>query len=191
MKGNKKLLVVAVLLLLIAVSYSTYAIYKSSATSSDSVRPAHWVVQVNNTDVVANQTFTLGSLDCTSGAQVAKVAGTIAPGDSCSATVVVDATGSEVDVTYAVSIDTSALTSLGNSNISVTADSNHDPLTGTISYSTATNAMVKTVVLNIAWTAVDDATTNGQNAKDIATANASNLTIPITVTATQNPTGTA
>ena len=33
MKGNKKILVVAVLLLLIAVSYSTYAIYKSTASA--------------------------------------------------------------------------------------------------------------------------------------------------------------
>ena len=33
MKGNKKILVIAALLLLIAVSYSTYAIYKTSATT--------------------------------------------------------------------------------------------------------------------------------------------------------------
>ncbi len=44
MKGNKKLLAVAVLLLLLAVSYSTYAIYKSSATGTASVGTAAWRV---------------------------------------------------------------------------------------------------------------------------------------------------
>ena len=34
MKGNKKILVIAALLLLIAVSYPTYAIYKTSATTN-------------------------------------------------------------------------------------------------------------------------------------------------------------
>ena len=53
MKGNKKILVVAVLLLLIAVSYSTYAIYKSSASASDTVNTAAWVVTVNTDDIVA------------------------------------------------------------------------------------------------------------------------------------------
>ena len=186
MKGNKKILIIAALLLLIAVSYSTYAIYKSSATSSNSVRPAHWVVEVNDDDIVANNTFTLGTIDC-GNSPIAKASGTIAPGDTCTATVEIDATGSEVNVNYTVSIDSSALTALGNNNITVTADSNNDPLTGTINYTD--QSKVKTVVLNITWTAVDDATTNGQNEIDIATATANNLSIPVTVTATQNPTG--
>ena len=37
MKGNKKILVIAVLLLLVVVSYTTYAIYKSSATGDASI----------------------------------------------------------------------------------------------------------------------------------------------------------
>ena len=184
MKGNKKLLVVAILLLLIAVSYGTYAIYKSSATSSDSVRPAHWVVSVNNADIVANNTFTLGTLDCGSDNRVAKADGTIAPGDTCTATVVVDATGSEVNVDYTVEIDPTAVASLANDHISITADNGHDPLTGTIAYSETTDAMKKTIQLNIVWDAEDEAE---QNAEDIATANLQNVSIPVTVTAVQNP----
>ena len=185
MKGNKKLLIVAVLLLLIAVSYGTYAIYKSSATSSDSIRPAHWVVKANSTDIVANNTFTLGSLDCTGGSQVAKAAGTIAPGDSCVATIVVDATGSEVDAKYTVSYDASALTT-ANSQITVGLASGSDALTDTISYNAS--SMTATVKLAVTWNAVDSA---AQNAEDITTATTSNLAIPVTVTVVQDPTGIA
>ena len=185
MKGNKKLLIVAVLLLLIAVSYGTYAIYKSSATSSNSVRPAHWVVTVNNADIVQSNAFTLSSLDC-GNSPIAKATGTIAPGDTCTATIVIDADGSEVNVGYVVEIDPTALQALANDHISVTADSNHDPLTGTIAYSATAGEMEKTIVLNIEWEAEDDA---AQNAEDIATANLQNASIPVLVTATQNPTG--
>ena len=186
MKGNKKLLIVAILLLLIAVSYGTYAIYKSSATSSDSIRPAHWVVTVNSTDIVTSQshTFTLGTLNCGQ-TPVAQATGTIAPGDTCQATIVIDADGSEVDVDYAIAIDSSALTALANDHISVAAhDAVNAPLSGTIDYSATAGEMEKTVVVDIVWTAEDSA---AQNSEDIATANLQNVTIPITVTATQNP----
>ena len=179
MKGNKKILVVAVLLLLIAVSYSTYAIYKSEASSSDSVRAAHWVIEVNDTDIVTSNTFALGTLDCGS-TPVSKVNGAIAPGDTCTATIEIDATGSEVAVDYNVAIDTSALTTLANSEISV-APHTGSTLTGTINYSAS--SMTQNVVLDVTWNAVDSTT---QNAKDIETALA-DLTIPVTVTVTQNP----
>lgn len=182
MKGDKKLLVIAILLLLIAVSYGTYAIYRSSATSSDSIRAAKWVINANNTDIVANNTFTLGTLDC-GNASIGKN-GTIAPGDTCTATIVIDADGSEVDVAYTVSVDTSALTTLGNSQISVAAHTGSS-FTGTISYSATEGAMEATVVLDVTWTAVDTA---AQNTIDINTAVAE-LAIPVTVSVVQNPTG--
>ena len=179
MKGNKKILVVAVLLLLIAVSYSTYAIYKSSATGTGSVNAAAWVVEVNNTDIVANNTFTLGNItwDSTRYGQN----NTIAPGDKGTVDVVIDASGSEVGVSYAITIDTTAL---NNPNFTVAAASGSEPLTGTIAYG---STMTKTVTLEITWAGVDDDTpTTGANAKDIALAGTA-LSIPVTVTVTQNP----
>ena len=183
MKENKRILVLAVLLLLISVGFSSYAIYKSTATSSDSIRAAHWVVQANNTDIVANNTFTLGTLDC-GNAAIGKN-GTIAPGDTCTATILIDADGSEVDVSYTVAIDTSQVTTLGNSQISVVAHSGSS-LTGTISYGADEHDMEATVTLDVTWTAVDSA---AQNTTDINTANAANFEIPVTVTVVQNPTG--
>lgn len=183
MKGNKKILIVAVLLLLFAVSYGTYAIYRSSATSSDSIRAAHWVVKVNDDNIVASNSFTLGGLDC--GTSAIGKNGTFAPGDTCTATIVVDADGSEVNVDYTVTVDSSALTT-ANSQISVTTDTNHDPLTGTIDYSDTEGEMEKTIVLNVTWNAVDSAE---QNTTDINTALDENLEIPVQVSVVQKPTG--
>lgn len=179
MKGNKKLLVVAVLLLLLAVSYSTYAIYKSSATGTGSVNAAAWVVEVNDTDIVANNTFTLGNI--TWATPRVGQNNTIAPGDHGTVDVVIDASGSEVGVSYAVTIDTTAL---NNPNFTVTAATGSEPLTGTIAYG---STMTKTVTLDITWTGVDDDTpTTGANAKDIAL-QGQPISIPVTVVVTQNP----
>ena len=179
MKGNKKILVIAVLLLLITVSFTTYAIYKSSATGSGSVAAANWTIQVNNTDITttANNTFTLGSITwATPG--IGKN-GKIAPGDHGTVTITIDADGSEVDVSYAVTIDTTAL---DNENFTVAAGSGSS-LTGTIPYSATAGEMEQTITLDIIWTGVDNATAN---AADITLAG-TDLTIPVTVTATQNP----
>ena len=188
MKGNKKLLIVAVLLLLIAVSYSSYAIYKSTATGSQSVNAAAWIVKVDsgtNTaqDIVANNTFTLDSITWDNTNRIGQN-GTIAPGDHGTVSIKIDADGSEVGVSYAVTIDTSAL---NNPNFTVTADSNGDPLTGTIAYNSTSGSMEKNITLNIVWNGVDDDTpTTGANAKDIAL-QGTQISIPVTVTVTQNP----
>ena len=184
MKGNKKLLVVAALLLLLAVSYSTYAIYKSEATASDTVKAAAWVVKANNTDIVANNTFTLGNI--TWGSTRYGQNNTIAPGDTGTVTILIDADGSEVGVHYDVTIDATALAALNNSNFTVTAHSGSS-LSGNIAYSATDGAMEQSVTLDITWTGVDDDTpTTGANAKDIALAG-TQITLPVTVTVTQNP----
>ena len=175
MKGNKKILVVAILLLLIAVSYSTYAIYKSSATAQASVQTAAWVVEVNDTNIVASNTFTLGNITWATPRYGEN--GKIAPGDHGTVDVVIDASGSEVGVSYTVAIDTTAL---NNPNFTVTAASNSEPLTGTIAYGAS---MTKTVTLDITWLGTDNET---QNEKDIALQGRS-LNIPVVVTVTQNP----
>ena len=176
MKGNKKILAVAFLVLLLAVCFGTYAIYKSSATGSGSVSTAAWVVNVNNTDITATNTFTLGSINW--GSSTYGKNGKIAPGDQGTVNIVIDADGSEVDVAYTIAIDSSAIT---NPNISITASSGS--LTGTIPYSATAGEMERTVTLQVTWTGVDNASAN---TADITTAGTS-LSIPVTVTAVQNP----
>jgi hypothetical protein len=44
MDGNKKILIIAILMMLIAVSYGTYAIYKTSLSGNATVTAAIWNV---------------------------------------------------------------------------------------------------------------------------------------------------
>ena len=186
MKGNKKFLVIALLLLLVVVSFGTYAIYKSSATGTGSVNAAAWVVNVKSgsqaeANIVSSNTFTLDDIVWDTTNRIGQN-GTIAPGDHGTVSIKIDADGSEVAVNYAVSID---VTALNNPNFTVTAGSG-DPLTGTIAYSATSGAMEKNITLNVVWNGVDDDTTGGANEKDIAL-QGRQINIPVTVTATQSP----
>ena len=179
MKGNKKFLVVAVLFLLIAVSYSTYAIYKSSASASDTINAANWVIEVNGSDITtsANNTFPLGTIDWSNTRYGQN--GTIAPGDTGTVTVTIDADGSEVGVHYVISADT---TSLNNANFTVTPATGSS-LTGDIAYGPDEDDMEAEITLNITWTGVDS---ESANAADINLAG-DQITLPVSVTVTQNP----
>lgn len=182
MKGNKKILVIAVLLLMISVSFTTYAIYKSSATGSATINTANWVVSVGGTNIVENNEFTLGNItwNGTTNGKNNK----IAPGDSGTVSIVIDADGSEVDVDYAItvgSLDDNG-TTITNSALTAVAHSGSS-LTGTIPYSATEGGMERTITLDVTWTATDDDET--QNPADVASSGKA-LTLPITVTASQH-----
>ena len=159
MKGNKKVLV--------AVSFGTYAIYKSSATGNSAVKAADWVITVNSDDIVANDTFTLG--DVTWVTHNGKN-NTMAPGDTGTLAIVIDATAAEVDVTY--SID---LSGVAAAPLAVTAHSGSS-LTGNISAGSSV-----TVTLDVAWATAD---ASGNNLADVGF-EGDNLDIPVTVTVSQ------
>jgi hypothetical protein len=180
MKGNKKLLALAVLLMLITVSFTTYAIYKSSATGEATVGTAAWVIKVNGSDIVTTDTFTFGASDITWNPHVSQVSGKIAPGDTGTITFEIDATGSEVNVAYDVEVGDIKIGNnvIDNDEIDVVLDPND---TGTLAY--AASNMKKNVTLNVVWNAVDSTT---QNPLDVDIA-AETLTIPVTVTVRQNP----
>ena len=175
MKGNKKFLVIALLLLLVVVSFGTYAIYKSTASASDTIDAANWVVKVNE-DVITtstSNTFTLGTINWAS-PRVGQN-GTIAPGDHGTVTITIDASGSQVGASYVIDVDKTNLPD--QFNVTATTGS----LTGNIAYG---NTMTATVVVDISWDAVDDEDVNDE---DMDFAGNTDVEIPITVTVTQNP----
>ena len=174
MKGDKKILVLSILVLLLAVCFGSYAIYKSSGTGTGGVDAAAWVVKVNNDDIVTSNTFTLNNITW-SGTRYGQN-GKIAPGDRGTIDIVIDASGSEVGVAYTVDI---SQISTGNSNLTVAAASGSS-LTGTIAYG---STMTETVTLDVVWNGVD---TTAANSADVTTAGTS-ISIPVTVTVTQNP----
>lgn len=179
MKGDKKYLVIVLLLLLIAVTFGTYAIYKSSATGSTSVDAAAWVVKVNNTNIVTSSThtFDLGTVTWASSDHV--TSGKIAPGSTGTVTLTLDATGTDVSLDYAVSIKSVKVNNVEIQNVPISVSGSN--LTGTILVS-ASNKEIS-IPLTLTWAgATTD--TDEKNATDL-TMQGKSITIEVEVAATQ------
>ena len=172
MKGNKKILVAIVLMLLISVTFTTLAIYRSTATATGTIKAAAWSVKVGENSLeTANLNFNASNITWTTHTGKNN---TIAPGDSGSITIPVDATGSEVDVLLTAAIDANASLPEGFT-ATVTGGSQ------TINY--ATSGMTANVVINITWTGtVEDETSKDTADKTLA---GNNISIPVTLTARQ------
>ena len=174
MRGNKKILVLSVMVLLLAACFTTYAIYRSSGNGTGSVKAAAWSVKVNGTDIkTANFNFTGANIHWT------KLTGyndTIAPGSEGYIEVEVDASGSEVDVILDATLGTTTLPTGMTASLASGSGSQ------TINYNDASK--VKKVRINIAWAGAesDDATKDGT---DLA-AQGTTLSIPVTLTAKQS-----
>ena len=172
MKKNKKLLVIAVLLLLVTIGFS-YAIYRSSTTANGTVNAAAWSVKINGTDMDSvNYTFTGANITWTTNPGKA---GTIAPGASGYIDIPVDADGSQVDVILTAALGSTTLPDGMTVSLS--------PASQTIDYSATEGQMETTIRVNIAWTG----TTEDSNSKDGTdkTASGTSISIPVTLTARQ------
>lgn len=183
-KKNKKFLVVAALLLLIGVGFGTYAIYRTSSLGTATVATATWSVKVNNTDTeTGNFTFSASDINWTK--NTSAVEGKIAPGSTGTLRLVIDATGSEVNVDYTASVGTILVDGVANTNtgFTVTPHESTDGA-GTIAYSTTTDAMKKTITFDVVWQGAD----TDLPAKDTAdmAMDGIDVSIPITVTAKQH-----
>ncbi len=181
MKGNKKILVIAILLLLIAVSYGTYAIYKSTVSGTATVTAASWDVEFKNGQAELTDNFSLvfGTTECTGNPHVKD--GVIAPGATCSKTVTLDAGTSEVDVRYEVTAGTVTVSSgdLEDANVfTVTLT----PANGTIGYADGTRTA--DFVVNVTWAGLDDTPTDTINEAD-TDLNGQTFTVPLTLVAKQ------
>ena len=181
MKGNKKILTLSVLVLLLAVCFTTYAIYRSSTTATGSVKAAKWSVLVDGTAIEsANYTFDAGDITWTS---LTGYNDTIAPGSEGYIEIPVDADGSEVDVVLEAALGSVTLPNGMTAALATGADSQE------IAYSATEGAMEAKVRINIAWAgALTD--TESKDTTDKA-ANDTTISIPVTLTARQSLTSHA
>ena len=177
MKGNKKVLTLAVLVLLLAVCFTTYAIYRSTGNGTGSVNAAAWSVKVNDTDIETGS-FTFGYDDIT-WTTLTGYNKTIAPGSTGTITIPVDATGSEVDVLLTATLGSATLPDGMTVSLASGAGSQ------TIPYNASD--MSTDVTLEIAW-AGSDSDTSTKDGTDLA-AESSSISIPVTLTAKQSLTG--
>ena len=177
MKGNKKILVAIVLLIVAAVSFTTYAIYRSSTTAEGTLNAAGWFVTVNGTDIEqVNLTFDINDIDWTSGTHTG-YNDTIAPGDEGIIEFPVDATGSEVDVLLTAELDDGATLPTGMS-VEITSGTN-----GVEEIAYDPNDMQTTIEITVKWDGdLSDTSTKDTNDKSFES---DTLTIPIKLTARQ------
>ena len=173
MKGDKKILIVAILVLLLAVSFGTYAIYRNESAGTGTVNAAAWSVKVKNQPISNSWTFTYSDIQWTS---LTGYNDTIAPGSTGTITIPVDATGSEVDVIITAALGTATLPD--GMTVSLASGSDQQ----TIGYNDASK--VKNVVINVAWSGAESDTST-KDGTDIA-AQATALSIPVTLTAKQS-----
>lgn len=176
MKGNKKILVIAILLLLISVGFTTYAIYRSTTTATGTVGIAAWHVEIDDNDIDTNATMTLTLDNITWTTQTSAVDDKIAPGSEGYVEIPVDATGSEVPVIIEAAIDTANMTLPTGMTATVDAASQK------INY--AASNMVGAVRINIVWTGTT-ADAPAKDTSDKAAATAGTVSIPVTLTARQ------
>lgn len=181
-KFNSGLLIIAALLLVVTISLSTYAIYKSSATGDATASVARWAVKVNDDDIVTTDTLTFDGDSITWNANAHVAADKIAPGKTGTITFEIDASESEVSVDYEITIGSIKVGNNVVDNDAITASVDDGDETGTIAYSETASNMVKTVTLNIEWTATDS---ESQNTKDMALAG-QDIKIPVTIVAKQH-----
>ena len=176
MKGDKKVLIAAILVLLLTVCFGTYAIYRSSTDATGTIRAAKWSVKVNDTDIAtANYTFTAADVTWTS---LTGYNDTIAPGSTGYIEIPVDADGSEVDVVLTAELGSVTLPT----GMTVALASGND--SQEIDYSATEGDMEATVRINIAWSGSLDDTT-AKDGTDVAAQNTT-FSIPITLTARQS-----
>ena len=178
MKGDKKILAVAILLLLISVGFTTYAIYKSETSATGEVKLSGWSVVVDGNDITtspATTTLTFDLSDCGTGSVRNGQNDTFAPGDTCDIVVPVVLTGSEVDVLLEAALGTTTPNPLPT-GLTVALKSGDD--SKVINYAAT---METDVTIEVRWTT----NTTTQNSSDVA-ARGTTVSIPLTLTASQN-----
>ncbi len=181
MKGDKKILVVALLVLLLSVCFGTYAIYRASGAATGSVKAAAWSVLVDGSDIKnVNYTFDAGDITWTT---LTGYNDTIAPGSEGYIEIPVDADGSEVDVILTAELGSTTLPN------GMTATLASGAASQTIAYSATAGAMETTVRINIAWSGAESDTA-AKDGTDLE-AQGTTLSIPVTLTAKQSLTNHA
>ena len=189
MKENKKLLIVTVLLLLVTLSFTTYAIYKKSLSGTGTVEAATWNVNFANGETALSENFNLqfSSSDCNQGNDGTNnhvAAGKIAPGVTCTKTINVNATGTEVDV-FLTASQAGDVTATKNEESVSTTNANAftvgvttNPANGIIAYDAQTKTA--TVTVSIAWGSEE-----GEEDLYDTELNGATISVPITLTAKQ------
>lgn len=134
---------------------STMAKYVSEVKGTATAAVAAWSFDVKDRTATKLTTIDLGSTTYRDAYTEKTIkADVIAPGTKGSFDIVIDGTGSEVGIDYAVKIAAAENTTLPTDLTFTTDGSNYDlgsNISGTIDYNSAENQMKKTITINWEW----------------------------------------
>lgn len=186
-KNNKKIMVIALLLLLAICLYfvaGTYAKYTATATANSTLSVAKWAVKLGNVDIAGgSQDFTSELQLQTSSSSVKS--GKIAPGSEATGSFTIDPNGTEVAMKYSISIGEISYsgTAANKPNVEITGvKAGETALTknaeGKYTGNIALDGSPVEITVTAKWTDAANDTAAGKEAKT--------LTVPVTVTVEQN-----
>lgn len=193
-QARKMTFIILAIFILIATIGGTYSRYTSTGSGTGTAQVAKWAVKINNADITTTNTFNV-TFNEVANADV--VDQKIAPASRLYADFIVDPTGSEVSIDYdfvlssitasagdvpeGIAIEKVVLLGTGNSETTLTADTN-GKYTGTIALTSQNAALgntdAKTVRVYIKWTNDD------QKSANHTTAGINTPTLSMTVTGT-------
>ena len=178
-KKSKSMYLVLTFLLLLVAGFTTYAIYKTSATGTANVSAANWVVKVTANSTTTNVTGGSNNIN------LGVCATHLAPGSSCTIPFTVDMTESEVDSILTVGIgnginqDTLALMNEAGLSLKI-SDGTSEGYAYALNYGTT-----KVLNLIIDWEAGDEDDDNKASADVALSKTVGTLTIPVNMTVRQ------
>ena len=166
----------------------TFARYTNTATGTNTVQVAPWIVKVNETDITASNTFTASEINWSDSAHIAE--GYAAPGRSGEFYLSIDPTGSKVSMEYEITIDSSDFADYGQISIhqvmntddgTVLSPNGDGTYTGKITLDEIEDGTVHNYRVVIVWSNSD---TYNESDTEIGTT-LETIQIPVTVTASQ------
>lgn len=185
----KQIYIISALIFLVAallIFTFSFGLFETSTVRTTELPLGDWVVEVNGTDIVKNETFSIDDMHWNSNANVAL--GKLAPGVSGYFDVVIDPTLSKVSVRYDVTFDSTELENYDltfqavevNNRTLIRTDVN--TYTGVITLSEIQSDVTSTIRCNVTWN--NDETKNEEDSI-VGTDKNAEFAIPITIKATQ------
>ena len=116
---NKRILIVGILALLLTLiaTIDTYALFETNGTASKNLTIGRWNILLNNQNVSQSRTVTLNDFIYTNGTHTQS--NYFAPGSSAYFDLIINATGTQVSVSYELTIDDSAIADYPNIYFSI------------------------------------------------------------------------
>ena len=117
MKKRIWLIIIIILAIVSLLVVDTYALFETNASSENDFDVGQWSILLNDYDVALTSTITLSDFQYSANQHTAP--GYLAPGRSAYFDIEIDASGTEVSVTYTLSIDSSQIEEYPNMVFSI------------------------------------------------------------------------